>query len=549
MLVWLKVFSACTALMMAVIELVLTPSAAAQTGGVIRPVQQCAELVRDFALPGAVTHVTAATVIPADAGQPGYCNVHGYIEPAVGFQLKLPISTFTGRYVQYGCGGLCGVVPTTPFVDCGEPPGGDVAVAATDDGHTRHGEDPSGYGSWAATSQAVRNDFFYRAPHVLSLAAKHVIATYYGASPARSYFTSCSNGGREALLLAQRYPADFNGIIAGAPANYFGPLMGVYQAWLAKANTGPQDAPIITAAKLPTLHNAVLAACDGLDGLLDGEIDEPRVCRFDPATQQCAGGTDQPSCLTATQVDAARKLYAGPTDPAGRRLYPGGESYGSELAWDKWLITDEMSDSTAGIFADDYLRYLGYPIGTPHSSLATFEFTVPELGRLTPEGVKANALSLDLEEFRRTGGKLIIWHGWADQAIPAAGTLDYYERLWQHAGGLPETQQWARLFMIPGMYHCSGGDRLTEFDPFRELVAWVEHGTAPERILANQRDDQGRIIRSRPVFPYPVQTKYAGTGSIDDAVNFVAVPPSVPPHDTVDWVGTDLFTMPVPVAP
>jgi hypothetical protein len=547
MLVWLKMSSVCTALMMTVIELVLTPSAAAQTGAVIPPVQQCAELVRDFAVPGAVTHVTTAAVTPADAGRPEYCDVRGYIEPAVGFQLKLPISTFTGRYVQYGCGGLCGAVPATPFADCGEPSGGDVAVAATDDGHVHQDDDPSGYGSWAATSQVARNDFFYRAPHVLALAAKHVIATYYGAPPARSYFTSCSNGGREALLLAQRYPTDFNGIIAGAPANYFGPLLGIYQSWLARMNTGPQDAPIITSAKLPALHTAVLGACDGLDGLLDGQIDDPRVCRFDPASLQCASGTDQPSCLSAVQVDAARKLYAGPTDPTGRRLYPGGESYGSELAWDKWLITDEVSGSMAGILADDYLRYLGYPIGTPHSSLAAFTFTVPEFDRLTPEGAKANALSLDLEEFWRAGGKLIIWHGWADQAIPPTGTLDYYERLWQHAGGLLETQQWARLFMIPTLYHCAGGYRLAEFDPFRELVAWVEHGTAPERIMANQRDDQGRIVRARPVFPYPAQTRYTGTGSIDDARNFVAVAPSGPPHDTVDWAGTGLSAMPGPV--
>ncbi|MGH3763887.1 MAG: tannase/feruloyl esterase family alpha/beta hydrolase [Pseudonocardiaceae bacterium] len=533
---------------MAVTGIVLTPiGAAAQPGVAIRPIQQCAELVRGFTVPGVVAHVTAAAVVPAGTGHPEYCDVRGYIEPAVGFQLKLPTNTFSGRYVQYGCGGFCGAVPAAPFADCGEPAGGDVAVAATDDGHTRPGADPSGYGSWGAMSQAARNDFFYRAPHVLLLAAKHIIATYYGAPPARSYFTSCSNGGREGLLLAQRYPTDFNGIIAGAPANYFGPLMGVYQAWLAKTNTGPQDAPIITSAKLPALHNAVLAACDGLDGQLDGQIDDPRQCRFDPATLQCADATDQPSCLTATQVDAARKLYGGPTDPAGRHLYPGGETYGSELAWNKWLITDRVSGSTAGTFADDYLKFLGYPIGTPHSSLAAFQFTVPEFDRLAPEGVKSNAVSLDLEGFRRAGGKLIIWHGWADQAIPPAGTLDYYERLWQRSGGLPETQQWARLFMIPAMYHCAGGDRLTEFDPLRELVAWVEHGTAPERIVANQKDDQGRIIRSRPVFPYPVQARYAGTGSIDDAASFVAAPPPVAPHDTVDWVGADLFSLPAPV--
>lgn len=156
--------------------------------------------------------------------------------------------------------------------------------------------------------------------------------------------------------------------------------------------------------------------------------------------------------------------------------------------------------------------------------------------------MKGNALSLDLEKFRRSGGKLIIWHGWNDQAIPATGTLDYYQRLWQHSGGLGETQQWSRVFMIPTMAHCVGGDRLTEFDPFRELISWVERGTPPDRIIATARDAQGTVLRSRPVFPYPVRAKYDGTGSINDANNFTPAAPLLPPHDTIHWVGTNLYT-------
>src|SRR5262249_9615100 len=177
--------------------------------------------------------------------------------------------------------------------------------------------------------------------------------------------------------------------------------------------------------------------------------------------------------------------------------YPGWQTRGSELVWDGWIVAPEPGASVAGMLADSYLRYVGYPIGTPHSSLAEFAFTVRELDRLTPEGVKGNSMSLDLEKFQRSGGKLIMWHGWADQGIPAVGTLDYYQRLWQHNGGLRETQEWARLFMVPTMYHCAGGYRLNEFDPFRELVGWVEHGKAPDRIIANQRDAQGGVVRSR----------------------------------------------------
>ncbi|MGH3874222.1 MAG: tannase/feruloyl esterase family alpha/beta hydrolase [Pseudonocardiaceae bacterium] len=180
--------------------------------------------------------------------------------------------------------------------------------------------------------------------------------------------------------------------------------------------------------------------------------------------------------------------------------------------------------------------------------MADFEFTVREFDRLTPEGMKGNAMSLDLARFRRSGGKLIIWHGWDDQAIPATGTLDYFQRLWQHSGGLRETQEWVRVFMIPTMAHCLHGYRLNEFDPLRELVSWVERGTPPDRIIARARDAQGNLLRSRPVFPYPVRAKYDGTGSINDAGNFVPAAPLLAPQDTIRWVGTGLYAKPGPVA-
>jgi Tannase and feruloyl esterase len=208
------------------------------------------------------------------------------------------------------------------------PPGGDFAVAVTGDGHV--GALPAVDGAWG-NDQATRDDWFYRAPHVLSLTAKRIIASYYGSPLEHSYFSGCSNGGREALLLAQRYPNDFEGIIAGAPAHYLGPLLGGYETWLARMNTATTGAPVITTAKLSVLHNAVVAACDGLDGLDDGQIDDPRDCQFDPVTLPCSPGTDQPNCLTPAQADAARKLYAGPTNAHGRRLYPGGQACGSEL--------------------------------------------------------------------------------------------------------------------------------------------------------------------------------------------------------------------------
>jgi feruloyl esterase len=215
-----------------------------------------------------------------------------------------------------------------------------------------------------------------------------------------------------------------------------------------------------------------------------------------------------------------------------------------------WIIPNPFvaPDSAAAAIGDNFLRYLGYPIGAPASSLRDFPFTVAELNKLTPEGIKANAMNPDLSAFRRAGGKLILWQGFADQAIPPTGTLDYWSRLTEANGGSPATQRFARLFMVPSVYHCNGGDKLTEFDPIRELVTWVEHGTAPNRVIATGRDAANNVVRTRPVFPYPLRARYDGTGSIDDATNFVPAPPLTPPHDQIHWAAEYLYRIPGPVA-
>ncbi len=546
-----RAVAAVAALAIAVIGPLAASGATARASSAIQPLRACGDLVGDYGIPGAATHVTAATVVPAANGQPEYCDVQGYVEPAVHFQLKLPTTTFNGRYVQYGCAGLCGTIFPTTFPACGGTPGGDFAVAATDDGHVGKG---GGFlaildGSWAANDQAARDDYFYRAPHVVSLASKRIIAAYYGSPPARSYFDGCSTGGREGLLLAQRYPHDFNGIVAGAPAAFMGPLNGVYFTWMVRVNTDARGAPILASAKLPALHDAVMAACDRLDGLADGQIDDPQGCTFDPASIQCPAGVDDASCLTPAQVDVVQKVYSGPADASGHRLYPGGAPRGSELSWDGFLVPNPQFGSIAPL-PDNYLKYLGYPIGAPASSVADFKFTLGEFNRLTPESLKGNALSLDLRNFQRAGGKLIIWQGWADGNISVFGTLDYYQRLWQANGGLAETQQWARLFMVPTLYHCGlGGYKLNTFDPFPELVDWVEHRHAPDRVIASDQDSHGTVLRTRPVYPYPQRAAYTGAGSIDDARNFAPAAPLVPPHDVIRWAGAYLYSIPGPVAP
>jgi hypothetical protein len=497
--------------------------------------------VADFTrIPGAPTRVTSATLVAATAATPEFCDVRGYVAPQVQFDLKLPTKTWQGRYLQSGCGGFCGAVGSPSFPTCDLQPGGDFAVAATDDGHVAGGTD----GLWGVNDQQLRVDFGSQAPHVLSLAAKAIVKAFYGVGPRFSYFQGCSDGGREALIEAQRFPGDFNGIVAGAPANIWAPLLAESLAWNARANMDANGNQVLTASKLPALHDAVIKACDGLDGLVDGQIDDPRACRFDPASMRCPSGVDQPTCLSPAQVETVRKLYAGPTDSAGRRLYPGGEPFGSELAWVPWVVTPPGFQSLDSGFSDSYLKFLGFPIGQPASSLADFQFTVAEFDRLRAAGQLYNATNADLTAFRQRGGKLIIWHGWADPAIAPDGTPTYYEAVQDRMGGLQAVQRFARLFMIPTVYHCAGTygtGTAVRFDFVNPITHWVEQGTAPDQVVVTHTDQTGAVVRTRPVFAYPRQARYTGTGSIDDAANFVGVTPSPVPADDVRWVGNDLF--------
>jgi feruloyl esterase len=497
--------------------------------------------VPDFArIPGAPTRISSATVVPAAAQAPEYCDVKGYVAPQVQFELKLPTHSYQGRYLQEGCGGFCGSITPTTFPACDAQLGGDFAISTTNDGHAG----ASGFdGVWASDEQ-LRIDFYYRAVHVTAVASKAIVSAFYGQAPRYSYFQGCSEGGREGLMEAQRYPTDFDGIIAGAPAAYLSPLNAEYQPWLARSNTATDGSSIITPDKLPALHSAVIAACDGKDGLVDGQIDDPRDCLFDPASVQCPGTTDAPSCLTPSQVEAARRIYAGPHDARGRRLYVGGEPLGSELQWAPWLATPPGTPAGTSISAqagDNFLRFLAFPVGQRSKTLQTWQFSDEEFDQLRREGRQGNALDPDLRAFRRHGGKLILYHGWADQAISPFGTPAYYQAVEDVMGGAQSVQRFARLFMIPTMYHCNGGYGPSQFDTVGPIVDWVEAGRAPEAIVTTQTDAGGHVVRTRPVFPYPARARYTGTGSIDDAANFVAAAPATPHDDHVRWLGSDLL--------
>lgn len=281
----------------------------------------------------------------------------------------------------------------------------------------------------------------------------------------------------------------------------------------------------------------MLQACAGVDGL----IDDPRTCSFDPVSIQCPPGTNTATCLTPAQVETVRKLYQGPVDAQGRHLYIGGKPYGSELAWAGWIATPPGVEPIGQAIGDNYLKYQAFQVGKIGPSFQDWQFTVAGFNALRPMGEIYNSTSADLNAFRAHGGKLIIWQGWADQAIPPFGSPVYYDAVQDRMGGLQQTQMFARLFMFPSMYHCAGGYGPNQFDMIAPMVAWVEQGVAPGKIVASQSDSSGQVVRTFPVFPYPEQTAYTGQGSINDANNYAGVLPQPAPDDDYAWVGNDLF--------
>lgn len=459
------------------------------------PIIACGQLAsHDFSnVPDAPTVIlTAAQVTPMGAA---VCQVTGYIAPQEQFRLTLPVSGYTGRYLQQGCGGLCGE-DYLGSADPGSSAAAASAASCTTVAHAAAASDAMAEGTdnqghiggetdalWAKDDPALRVSFGYASEHAMAQAAKAIITAYYGKPPAYSYYNGCSGGGREALVEAQRYPRDFNGILAGAPGNVEAQLLGVVPAWVIAVNTGSDGREILGSEKLPALHAAVVKAC----GVAGGLIEDPRSCDFNPATIQCPAGRDNSSCLSPAQVTVVRQFYLGPNDGHGHYLYPGGEPYGSELAW-AGTATDPSSDTQwprdtfAYQIGTTYLKNMGYWQTPPVSfQLSDFRFTVSDYDKLLPLAGIYNATDPDLSAFRQAGGKLIIYQGWADEKISPFGTVDYYRAVVQHAGGFTASQAFTRLYMIPGQYHClSGGTpQATTGDLLGLLMKWTEQGTAP----------------------------------------------------------------------
>ena len=474
------------------------------------------------------SRIVSAVVIPAAAPLPEFCEVHGYVvtkglngEPdnKVNFEIDLPIAGWNGKlYFAGGSGFIGGRSNKNPMAK-------GYATAYTDTGHQAASAVDA---TWAQGSMTKKADFFDRGIHVATVAVKAVAQAFYEKRLERSYFVGCSTGGKQAFIEAQRFPDDFDGIIAGAPAVDYTGLMIEFN-WNERALLS-SAAAYIPSAKLPLIAKAVLAQCDARDGLTDGLISEPRKCDFNMEVLRCRNGN--PDCLTDAQIDTLKKLYAGP----GRAVFPGmpighedSPNYAAYIfgnvtpAPSQTLLTypgDYFKDSSAApyeyAFQREFLRHLAFHPGDSNYDWRSFDLD-KDLPKVAALGKRHNALDPDLSRFKKHGGRLIIYNGWADPVVPPMRIVEYYEKV-QHT--TRDTQSFARLFLAPGMNHCGGGPGPNSFDSLGALERWVEHGEAPEQIVASHSTN-GAVDRTRPLCPYPLVAHYKGSGSAADAANFI----------------------------
>ena len=477
----------------------------------------------------APTQITAATIVPPRDGLPEYCRVEGFVAPQVWFEVRLPTRTWNGKFLMQGCGGMCGWLNMGA---CEDALARDYAVTNTDMGH----RPPPFSALWALNNRSAEIDFGYRATHVVAIAAKAIIKEYYEAAPRYSYFRGCSTGGRQGMLEAQRYPDDFDGVISGAPVLRQPGVGPLHLAWLMRANMDDAGKPILTADKMPLIAGSVMAACDGLDGRVDGILNEPRGCEWDPVELQC-GDEQSKNCLSADEVEVVQKIYSPARNSRGERLFPGGMMRGSESEWVPAIVAARggfpRRTDPSGLLVQ-VLRYLTFEQDRPEFALQDLDFDEHpgEFGFMIATN---SAVNPDLRRFKAHGGKIILYHGWNDIEVPPLLSVEYYESVLAVMGGRAETETFMRLFMLPGVAHCRRGPGADAIDYLSYLERWVEQGEAPDEIITHHLLDEQPYLGlprprypldrdayswTRPVFPYPDMAEFSGAGNIDAAENW-----------------------------
>jgi len=455
---------------------------------------------------------------------PTFCRVRGELRPTpdsdIRFEVWLPEKGWNGRYLGVGNGGFAGEVDYRALAhDVSDG----FAAAATDTGHFGDSEDAS----WAYGHPEKIADFGWRAIHLTAIVAKQIIGTYYGKPASHSYFDSCSDGGREALMEAQRFPEDYDGILAGAPANNWTTMLGGGLAGLQETSLDP--AGVISDLKLPAINRASLAACDQLDGVKDGIVSDPEKCHFDPPVLLCKHG-DNLDCLTAPQLASLRHIYAGGATPAGQVIFPGFLP-GDEDGWRPWVVGPGPLSSSGAQYVRNYFSYMVANDPKFNILAAPVEASLAEARTKTSQYL--DATDPDLRRFAARGGKLVLYHGWNDPAISPWNSIHYFQSVQQKMGA-SQTASFMRLYMAPGVEHCAGGPGPSSFGQlglptekghglFELLETWVEAGTTPTGVIATKYDHDQKPAMTRPLCPYPDVAKYNGSGDSNSAASFTCV--------------------------
>jgi feruloyl esterase len=481
------------------------------------------ESLRALALPH--TTIATASLVPAGPFQapgtpappavilPAHCRVGAVLTPSgdsrIQMEVWMPAENWNGKFQAVGNGGWAGVItfggtpqaiPRNMAFALTEG----YATASTDTGHVNDGTQ----GQFAMGHPEQLTDFAYRAVHEMTVASKAIIAAFYGNAPRLSYWNGCSTGGRQGLMEAQRFPDDFDGIVAGAPANYWTHLMsGIVWSAQATHKDQPGNLPL---EKLTAVHDEVVRACDGLDGVRDGVLEDPTRCKVDLKRLACtaSGGT---SCLSAAQVEGAAKMYAGPRNPRTKEQVFPGVAPGSELGW------DPVNGLQPFGIAESYFRHVAF--NDVNWDYRTLDFDANVAASDKTAASLMNATDPNLQPFFARGGKLIEYHGWNDQQISPFNSVNYYKSVEARLGGRDKVDKSYRLFMAPGMMHCGGGDGPNQFNPMSALERWREANVAPDQILATHVSN-GVVDTTRPLCPYPQVAVYKGAGTTKDAANF-----------------------------
>lgn len=461
------------------------PEASAQSD----PGAACADLRNEVFAAG---HVTSARVVEAAGTAPAYCEVRAIALPAINIEVRLPLEGWNGKLYQVGCGGFCGILGR------GDDDGGFVnatgpgiargyATATSDSGH--HGLSVVD-ASWAAANPDAERDWGWRSIGETNRVAQAMIEAFYDKPSGDAIFQGCSTGGRMANMAALRYPEMFQGIISGAPALDETGLAGAGLAWIVQANTGPDGQQILATDKVELIGDEVMRQCDGADGTEDRVIADPRQCAVDLSAIACKDGAAGGQCLTPAERAVVEKWREAPVDSAGKTLFPGGIPEGSEPFWPTWLTgTKAGAPALNPLFAKNFGAYMAFT-DDPGASYETADFDFDrDPGRMTEAAAMYNSDDPDISAFRDAGGKMIVWHGWADAIVSPYKTIAWHEAAEKAAGGAEALGAFVRLFMIPGLDHCgiapgAGGISQADLDPLGALEGWMDSGKAPATIMA-----------------------------------------------------------------